>query len=452
MADNDDMDYNLNADNLEEGIFQKEGTQCPKSTRIILVIFIIICIVLAIALTTFIILYKNKSSDNSTKDPEQSTPSDPSEKQEPIKNITRKDTKIIDLFNFFGQNYSNLNYDNNGIIINTFKKGGDNYYESMGEINGGKDYEKNDRNFYDLYIPQYALDRKNETNGIILWIHGGAWIGGKKEEMDSFCKLYSQQGYISATTGYTLLNRGDKEFNIFKMLDEITACIKAIKNKLINEGFAGDKLKLVIGGYSAGGHLTLLYSYLIKKVEIPLVFLINYVGPIGLYPKYFQRLQSDNNTLENIEDVAKIEQAMKDGKIEPIYPNLMVLLLMNNFLGNKYSNDDVNNMLDSKGNINEDNDKYKEMLKVLKFSFVTEIEDNNKTPTICIYGGTDIVVGVTAYAYLKQKADKDGRHLEFIYSRYEGHDLKEPSTLDGFQKLFEANSLIMKYFKKYFEY
>ena len=40
MADNDDMDYNLNADNLEEGIFQKEGTQCPKSTRIILVIFI----------------------------------------------------------------------------------------------------------------------------------------------------------------------------------------------------------------------------------------------------------------------------------------------------------------------------------------------------------------------------------------------------------------------------
>ena len=69
------------------------------------------------------------------------TSSDPSEKQEPIKNITRKDTKIIDLFGFFGQNYSNLNYDNNGIIINTFKKGGDNYNESMGEINGGKHYE-----------------------------------------------------------------------------------------------------------------------------------------------------------------------------------------------------------------------------------------------------------------------------------------------------------------------
>jgi type I restriction enzyme M protein len=98
---------------------------------------------------------KVKSSD-SKKDLEPSTSSAPSGQQEPIKNITGKYTKIIDLFHFFGQNYSNLNYDNNGIIVNTFKKGGDNYNESMGEINGGKDYEKNNRNIYDLYIPQYA--------------------------------------------------------------------------------------------------------------------------------------------------------------------------------------------------------------------------------------------------------------------------------------------------------
>ena len=187
----------------------------------------------------------------------------------------------IDVYNFFGLKYSNLTYDDNGKIENTFKKNGDNYNESMGEINNGKDYEKNDRNIYDLYIPQYALDRKNETNGIILWIHGGAWIEGTKDVMDYFCQLYSQQGYISATVGYTLLNSEHKVFNIFKMLDEITACIKAIKKYLINLGFSGDKLKLVIGGYSAGGHLTLLYSYLIKKVDIPISFLINYAGPIG---------------------------------------------------------------------------------------------------------------------------------------------------------------------------
>ena len=452
MADNEDMEYNLNGDNLDDYNVPKGGSNWPKPAKIILIIFIIICIALAAVLGTFIFLYINKSSGNSKKNQDPSTPIDPSEKQEPTKNITRNFTQIIDLFNFFGRKYSNLTYDNNSKIKNTFKKGGDNYNENVGEIKDGKDYEKNERNIYDLYIPQYALDRKNETNGIILWIHGGAWIEGTKDGMDAFCKLYSQQGYISATLSYTLLNSPHKDFNIFKILDEITACVKAIKNQLINEGFAGDKLKLVIGGYSAGGHLTLLYSYLIKKFEIPIEFLIDYVGPVGLYPKYFQKLQSANNTFENIEDVSELEQAIKDGKIVPVFDDLIILQLMNAFLGNKYSNDDIKNMLDSKGKINEDNDKYKEMLKVVKFGFITEIDDNNKTPTICIYGGTDNVVGVTAYAYLKQKANKDGRHLELIYSRYEGHGLIIPSSADGFQKVFDANSLTMKYLKKYFGY
>ena len=215
----------------------------------------------------------------------------------------------------------------------------------------------------------------------------------------------------------------------------------------------GNKLKLVIGGYSAGGHLALLYSYLIKKIDIiPISFIINYVGPIGFNSKYFYKLKSNDDTLPNIENVTIIEQAMKDGKIIPIYTDLTGLKLMNSFLGNKYSDEDIKNMLDSKGKINEKNEKYKEMLNIVKYSFVTEIGDNNKIPTICIYGGTDNTVGVPTYAYLKKKADNDGRHLEFIYSRYEGHSLITPSTSDGFQKLSDINSLIMKYLKKYFGY
>ena len=125
---------------------------------------------------------------------------------------------------------------------------------------------------------------------------------------------------------------------------------------------------------------------------------------------------------------------------------------MNGFLGNKYSSDDISKMIDKEGKIIEGNEKYKEMLKVAKFSFVTEIEDYNKIPTICIYGGIDDTVGVTAYAYLKQKADKDGRKLELIYSRYEGHMLIMPKTTDGSQKINETNILTMNYLKKYFAY
>ena len=159
MSEKDDMDYNLNADNLEEEITQKDN-KWPKIAKILIIILICTCLAIAAALITFIILYINKSTDK---------PTEEQKKSDYIPNI--------DLYDFFGKKYINLTYDDNGKIENTFKKNGDNYNESMGEINNGSDYEKNDRNIYDLYIPQYALDRKNETNGIILWIHGGAWNG-----------------------------------------------------------------------------------------------------------------------------------------------------------------------------------------------------------------------------------------------------------------------------------
>ena len=102
--------------------------------------------------------------------------------------------------------------------------------------------------------------------------------------------------------------------------------------------------------------------------------------------------------------------------------------------------------------INYENDKFKEMLNIVKNAFVTDIEDKNRIPTLCIYGGTDDVVGVTTYAYLKQKMDKDNRTYDFIYSRYEGHILMMPNTPDGIQKLRETWSKIIQYSKKYFGY
>ena len=197
-------------------------------------------------------------------------------------------------------------------------------------------------------------------------------------------------------------------------------------------------------------HLTLLYSYLIKKFEIPIQFIINYVGPIGLDSKYFNVLTT-NETLPNIEKVEYIEKALQEGKIRPMIPAPGILGLRNLFLGNKYNESDIKSMLYPNMTINENDAKYKEMFNVVKFSSVTEIEDLHKTPTICIYGGADEAVGVSVYAYLKQKADKDGRPLEFIYSRNERHMLIFPTTLDGMKKIWETGSLTMKYLKKYFK-
>lgn len=54
----------------------------------------------------------------------------------------------------------NLSYVKDDKIINSFKKEGDNYNETIGEINGGKDYPKNERNVYTLYVPYSSLNQK----------------------------------------------------------------------------------------------------------------------------------------------------------------------------------------------------------------------------------------------------------------------------------------------------
>ena len=189
----------------------------PKKAKIILGIIIPITILLVIALIIVIIYYQKKLSDKGDDIKPDPTP-------------TPTPFPDVDTYSFFGDTLYNLTYDDDGKIENSFKIDGYNHIEGVDSINDNKDYEKNERNIYNLYIPQYAMDRKNDFNGILLWVHGGAWTTLFKEMMDLFCKLISIQGYISATLGYTLLTPEFKEFNIFKNLDEITACIKAIKN------------------------------------------------------------------------------------------------------------------------------------------------------------------------------------------------------------------------------
>ena len=98
MADKDDMEYKLNVDNLDENSIPKDGSQWPKPAKIIMILIAFICLALVAGLITFILLYKNKSS-NSQKNQE------PSEKQEPGKNPTKDETENIELYNFFGFKY-----------------------------------------------------------------------------------------------------------------------------------------------------------------------------------------------------------------------------------------------------------------------------------------------------------------------------------------------------------
>ena len=87
----------------------------------------------------------------------------------------------------FGKILANLSYSEDNVIINSFVKNGNNFFEELGEMNNGKNYTINERNVYDLYIPSSVTEKKDKYNRIILFIHGGAWIAGEKEQMEFCC-------------------------------------------------------------------------------------------------------------------------------------------------------------------------------------------------------------------------------------------------------------------------
>ncbi len=372
-----------------------------------------------------------------------------------IRIFNKKKEKVGQFENWhdlYGEKITNIAYFKDNKIINTFKKNGDNYKEEIGEVNNGKDYQKNERNYYDLFIPYSSMKNKNGINRIMLFIHGGGWVFGKKEHIEFCCFRYAKYGYITASMNHTFLNNKNKECSIFRILDEITSCIADIKYQLKNEGFSqnDNKYEIALGGISSGAHLSLLYGLSIKQSPIPVKFIIDFVGPVTLEPEYWYKKKDDH--LDNIEPI-DIENAISENKIIKIFTDESECLqLMNSFIGNKYKDNDIKEMMADK-TININNEKYKELYKIAKYTFPVYYINENSVPTLCIYGGGDSIVGVAHYSYLKKEFEKKGNeNIELIYMKDSGHFLEKYETKDGMSSIRETHYKILSYAKTYFTY
>ena len=359
-------------------------------------------------------------------------------------------------YNYFGNMRRNLSYDKDGVIKNTFGTSGSHYIEEVGNIHNGEDYKKTESNVYDLYIPEKALLNKNGANGIngiILFIHGGAWNGGWRFEEELFFSSYGKIGYITANMEYTLLVDGSKDTNIFRIVDEISACIADIKERLKQEGFDENYLELAIFGYSAGAHLTLLYSYLIDDSPIKIKFTVNMCGPISLERHLILALKVVNDTLPSLEK-SEVEKAFSQGRLnQTTLSDSMLLQKLNLFLGSKYTKNELEEMIIKNGSeyiINYENEKFQDLHNRTKHAFPLYIEDKNKVPVLCFYGGNDEVVGVMAYGYLEEKAKKVGKTIELIYSKYSIHNFYKFEVQDNVECLRTLNVKILEFADRYF--
>ena len=195
--------------------------------------------------------------------------------------------------------------------------------ESVGEIYSNLDYENDNGNQYDLYIPS-GLD-KSENQYLILFIHGGSFNSGSKEDGESWCKYYATKGYITASVDYTLQNQG-KDASIYLMNEEIENAVTAIKQKTEELGYhiAG----MAPCGVSAGGTLAMNLAYN-GNSAIPVKFVFQLAAPTYFAPSEWSLLMKVDR-LDSEEEFCKMMTGKEledyDTEIQNISLNTLTVL------------------------------------------------------------------------------------------------------------------------------
>jgi len=260
-------------------------------------------------------------------------------------------------------------------------------------------YGNRQHNTYDLYLPNDASN--NDSLALILFIHGGSWLGGDKEWRHGECYTWVQKGYATATMNYSLLY--EEGVSLLTMYEEIDTCIRHI------ERFASEKgahiRQMAIAGYSAGGHLAMMFAYN-HSHPLPIRFEAIKVGPSDfriLFPK-------DKNAKD--ED---IENAVFCGTGKHIKASEI-----------------TDELLDSVRMLN---------------SPVCYINDSTALPAIFAYGEKDGLVKPGHYHALQEKYDSLGKPYELIVFPNSGHDLmRDKDCAERYDSILHA------YCKKYFGY
>lgn len=111
----------------------------------------------------------------------------------------------------------------------------------------------------DLYLPMPAQSRREA----VVWIHGGGWAGGKKNDNREVrvSNSLANAGYVVASIDYQLATDTQPSWP-----QALLDCKNAVRFLRANaEKYNIDPDKIAVAGGSAGGHLALMVAYTTGK-------------------------------------------------------------------------------------------------------------------------------------------------------------------------------------------
>ena len=140
-----------------------------------------------------------------------------------------------------------------------------------------------------------ALPAQKGETGLVLFIHGGAWIFGDKAIYNDVAAQWASAGYVAATMSYRYIS---DTVHMNDLLDDIGAALAKIKETAAAAGYTVNKA--ILAGMSAGAHLSMLYAYA-RKSSAPITpaAVVSFCGPSDLTRADFL----ENNALGSLNDM-----------------------------------------------------------------------------------------------------------------------------------------------------
>jgi len=152
------------------------------------------------------------------------------------------------------------------LIRSVFTKGGDDTAAEMDKhvpdtkLTEQRDVSYGDRGA-DTTMDVYAPASASGPLPTVVWIHGGAWISGSKENVDPYMRILAAEGYTTIAVNYTIGPEGVYPLAVHQLNDAL-AYIDEHADEL-----GVDPTQIVLAGDSAGGQLASQMATLITSPD-----------------------------------------------------------------------------------------------------------------------------------------------------------------------------------------
>lgn len=291
--------------------------------------------------------------------------------------------------------------------------------ESDGTVHRNLSYGNEKRNRFDLFIPNNP-----KKGAMMLFVHGGSWMGGEKEDIEYAARRFAKQGYITSTMNYSriasdTLHHSQKHAypNIESMVDDIYACTEAIKSKCAELGH--ELNQMAIGGYSAGAHLAMLYSTRHHDSSpLPIRFMISWVGPADMNMLFTSDKKQIMDLLANNTEEGKAKQAE-------------LCMMVSGISGKEVKAEELS---------------YELIQQLMSNVSPSDLVSAATPPAVLAYGANDKLVSAEHGKTMDSRLKSFGIESQIYIYPNSGHEL-------GYDKDYtqKVNETISNYCKKYFK-